>query len=420
MNLTIKRLVLLNVTVAPPANSSTGPKLLPLGLFAAPVSYLSLQDVRFSVPVLIFQQYLSLFQKDLFTVKSKKDGGVGMHTVSICSAAVSPPCKCCGRHEASSHPSRAFTASCWSRLVFQDGSGQLLVHCTTCVAKSFKAAVHAPVCCSAAVQDGTSFLNIPFWSDAYTELTTVTILTGPCIIPSRIYSQPLPTILASMGDTPGCNARSVNNDTLIPILQRDATINTTVPLLIRLVTNVTLGTNLPHPIVFARPVLLVGSSSSPVSVDLQMVVNQLNVTRRNAQLAWQAVVLENMAPGVLGVLQQQHCFFPDENVSDKDFGKVVFTCIVLAYSACFQPSRHGVDFAVEERMGGAQHGWNYQQLLVACAWQDMESCMEFMCLSVGRGSRGKRHNDEQTQRHRSAVGQTQTAHVPYLRTPVLT
>jgi hypothetical protein len=87
MNLTIKRMMLLNVTVAPPANSSTGPKLLPQGLFAVPVSYLSLQDVRFSVPVPIFQQYLSFFQKDLFTVKSKQDGGVGMHTVSICSAA---------------------------------------------------------------------------------------------------------------------------------------------------------------------------------------------------------------------------------------------------------------------------------------------------------------------------------------------
>jgi hypothetical protein len=28
-----------------------------------------------------------------------------------------------------------------------------------------------------------------------------------------------------------------------------------------------------------------------------MVVNMLNVTRRNAQLAWQSVALENVAPG---------------------------------------------------------------------------------------------------------------------------
>jgi hypothetical protein len=90
LSLTIKRLMLLNVTVALPANSTTGPKLLPLGLFAAPVSYLSLQDVHFSVAVPIFQQYLSFFQKDLFTVKSKQDGGLGMHTVSPCCSAAVP------------------------------------------------------------------------------------------------------------------------------------------------------------------------------------------------------------------------------------------------------------------------------------------------------------------------------------------
>jgi hypothetical protein len=70
---------------------------------------------------------------------------------------------------------------------------------------------------------------------------------------------------------------------------------------------VTLGANLSHPIVFARPVLIVGSSSALVSVDLQMVVNQLNDTRRNlrerverAAGVAEAVVLENR-PGVLSV-----------------------------------------------------------------------------------------------------------------------
>lgn len=154
--------------------------------------------------------------------------------------------------------------------------------------------MHAVACIP---QDGTSFLNIPSWSDAYTELSTVTILTGPCIIPSANYSQPIQAVLNRMGDVPGCNVRSANNQTLIPILQRDATINTTQPLLVRLVSNVTLGANLERPIDFGRPVLILGASSAPVSVDLQMVVNQFNVTRRNAQLSWQAVVLENLAPG---------------------------------------------------------------------------------------------------------------------------
>jgi len=147
------------------------------------------------------------------------------------------------------------------------------------------------------MQDGTSFLNIPYWSDSNTELYTVTILTGGCIIPQSQYSKPLADVLAGMATAPGCNARSVGDETLISTLRQDATINTTTPLLIRLFSNVTLGANLESPIVFARPVVIVGASSAPVSVDLQMVVNQFNVTRRNAQLSWQAVVLENLAPG---------------------------------------------------------------------------------------------------------------------------
>lgn len=147
------------------------------------------------------------------------------------------------------------------------------------------------------MQDGTSFLNIPYWSDNSTELSTVTIMTGPCIIPQQNLTQPIAGVLRSMADVKGCNVRSVSNDTLIPILRRDATINTTQPLLVRLISNVTLGANVDPPIVLGRPVLIIGASSSLVSVDLGMVVNQFNVTRRNAQLSWQSVVLENIAPG---------------------------------------------------------------------------------------------------------------------------
>jgi hypothetical protein len=147
------------------------------------------------------------------------------------------------------------------------------------------------------LQDGTSFLNIPHWSDGNTELYSVSILTGPCIIPQQQLIRPIAGVLVNMSFVPGCNVRSATNNTLIPILMRDATINTTQPLLIRLASNVTLGVNIKRPIVIARPVLILGASSSLVSVDLGMAVNQFNVTRRNAQLAWQAVVLENLAPG---------------------------------------------------------------------------------------------------------------------------
>lgn len=108
-------------------------------------------------------------------------------------------------------------------------------------------------------QDGTSFLNIPYYSDAYTELATVSIMTGPCIIPQERLSQQLGGVLAFMADVPGCNVRSCDNTSLIPLLMRDATVNTTQPLLVQLVSNVTLGPNLPRPIVFARPVVIVGA-----------------------------------------------------------------------------------------------------------------------------------------------------------------
>jgi len=81
LSLSIKRVVFLNTTVAPPTNT-TAPKLLPLGLFSTPVTNLSMMDVRFSVPPDMFQQYLTFFSKYLRAVRTKHDGGVGMHTVS--------------------------------------------------------------------------------------------------------------------------------------------------------------------------------------------------------------------------------------------------------------------------------------------------------------------------------------------------
>lgn len=146
-------------------------------------------------------------------------------------------------------------------------------------------------------QDGTSFLNIPFWSDNTTELYSVTLVSGPCNPVSAQSSTTVEDLVAFYPEQPGCNVRVATNSTLVPVLLRDATINTTQPLLVRIATNISLG--LERPIVIRRPVLLLGTSSAPVSVDLGMVVNQLDVSAPIAQLAWQAVVLENLAPGAV-------------------------------------------------------------------------------------------------------------------------
>jgi hypothetical protein len=126
----------------------------------------------------------------------------------------------------------------------------------------------------------------PFW---------FLFIQRPWGIPTITFQQ---TAILRSFDVPGCNVRFCNNETLIPTLLRDATINTTQPLFIRLVSNVTLGANVQRPIVFLRPVLFLGSASSMISVDFGMVVNQLDVSALTAQLAFQAVVLENLAPGM--------------------------------------------------------------------------------------------------------------------------
>lgn len=127
----------------------------------------------------------------------------------------------------------------------------------------------------------------------------MTIVSGPCSpTAAGLADKPVAQLLAGIALVPGCNVRFVNNQTLVPTLLRDATVNTTQPLLVRVVTNVSLGLNMQQPIVMKRPVLILGTSSAPVSVNLGMVVNQLDVTAVTAQLAWQAVVLENLAPGV--------------------------------------------------------------------------------------------------------------------------
>lgn len=55
--------------------------MLPLGLFSTPVANLSMMDARFSVSPEVFQQCLAFFSRFLLTVRTKTDGGVGMHTV---------------------------------------------------------------------------------------------------------------------------------------------------------------------------------------------------------------------------------------------------------------------------------------------------------------------------------------------------
>lgn len=139
-------------------------------------------------------------------------------------------------------------------------------------------------------------LNVPYWSDNTTEVFSLTFLSGPCNIPNA-DTLPWNGSLQQFPAIPGCSMRTADNKTLVQTLQRDAGINTTQPLLIRLVQNVTLGPGITQSILIRRPIVLLGMVSAPTSVDLAMVVNQLNVTLPYGKITWQSVALENLAPG---------------------------------------------------------------------------------------------------------------------------
>jgi len=81
--LTIKRLLLRDVTLAAATDTST-PTFAPLGLFSGVPEELSMMDVRLAVNSKDFQDYLAFFSKHLRAIRTKDDGGVGMHTVSSC------------------------------------------------------------------------------------------------------------------------------------------------------------------------------------------------------------------------------------------------------------------------------------------------------------------------------------------------
>jgi hypothetical protein len=158
------------------------------------------------------------------------------------------------------------------------------------------------------LQDGRSFLHIPEYTDKTAVLRSVTLISGPCGAEAAdAYLQPAASAaLVPAAPLGGCNVRTVNNATLVPTLLRDAAVPTDQPLLVLIIANVTLGQGLrAGAIDIRRPTLMTGLWSVPTSVDLGMVVNQLNVSAPHSKVFWQSLYLENAAPGEQQQ-QQQH------------------------------------------------------------------------------------------------------------------
>uniref|UniRef100_A0A383W803 Uncharacterized protein n=1 Tax=Tetradesmus obliquus TaxID=3088 RepID=A0A383W803_TETOB len=149
--------------------------------------------------------------------------------------------------------------------------------------------------------DGSSFLQVAKWNGTRTTARSVTIIAGPCR-PTSPEQYALPAVetldAAAAAARNGCAVQVADNSTLVPTLLQKASVATQQALLVMVPFNVSLGRGLPAgAIQIRRPVILVGLFTRPTSVDLGMVVNQLNVTAPYSSLVWQSLILENASPG---------------------------------------------------------------------------------------------------------------------------
>lgn len=133
-----------------------------------------------------------------------------------------------------------------------------------------------------AVQDGSTFLHIAAWKAGKSNIFSTTLISGACLVPdATAYADFADAMAAAAVD--GCNVRAVNNASLIPTLLNYGSLPTPEPLLVLITANVSLGFGLkPGAIPVHRPVVMVGAYSVPTSIDMYMVVNQLNVTSKQS------------------------------------------------------------------------------------------------------------------------------------------
>lgn len=143
------------------------------------------------------------------------------------------------------------------------------------------------------LQDNSTFLHIHRWTDNRTWLQSVgLLLQAPATTPNPLK---LPDPLVA-----NCLV-AVTNATLVPSLVLYSGVTTQQPLLVYVSSNVSLGANPPLPasgVPVRRPLILVGLQSLITSIDLEMVVNQLNETGSHySNVTFVGLVLENIAPG---------------------------------------------------------------------------------------------------------------------------
>jgi hypothetical protein len=142
------------------------------------------------------------------------------------------------------------------------------------------------------LQDNATFLHVPYWADDLTLVNNVGLLLAT---PGGG-----PADLALTKPAAGRNfVLAADQSTLVPVLQAAGSTSTSVPLLVYVATNVSLGRpqDIAAGLPINRPVYLVGRVTMPTSVDFGMQVNQLVLLGSHSRITLAQLVLENLAPG---------------------------------------------------------------------------------------------------------------------------
>jgi hypothetical protein len=154
---------------------------------------------------------------------------------------------------------------------------------------NFHFALHLAILC---LQDNATFLHIPYWADDLTFVNNVGLLLAT--------ASGSPADLALSKPAAGRNfVLAADQATLVPLLQAAGATSTSVPLLVYVASNISLGR--PQEIALGlpinRPLFLVGRVTVPTSVDFGMQVNQLVLLGSYSRMTVAQLILENLAPG---------------------------------------------------------------------------------------------------------------------------
>jgi hypothetical protein len=129
------------------------------------------------------------------------------------------------------------------------------------------------------LQNNKTFLHIAAWVSKQSSVHSVTLISGSYSAANASDYMPFTGALLPADANTGCNFRAVNNASIIPTLVNVGGVQTPEPLLVFVTSNVSLGSGLKvGAIPINRPVVLVGLYSVPTSIDMGMVVNQINAT----------------------------------------------------------------------------------------------------------------------------------------------